>query len=162
MKFVLSLADALPMSTDPRTIGWLSRALTHELGAVQQYLAQGVLARLWGDDGLAQSLEKNAQDELRHAQVLMEHLIYAGVAPAAGQLAPARLGRTASDFTQSNRLLETQAVHLYQQALAHAQRVRDDARAAVFEGLLQEELEHLHVINAQTPQSGGSLEKNHD
>lgn len=150
------------MSTDPRTIGWLSRALTHELGAVQQYLAQGVLARLWGEDALARSLEKNAQDELRHAQVLMEHLIYAGVAPAAGQIAPARLGRTPSDCRESNRLLETQAVRLYQQALAHAQRVRDAARAAVFEGLLREELEHLHSLNDQNPQSGGCWEKDYD
>ena len=150
------------MSTDPRTIGWLSRALTHELGAVQQYLAQGVLARLWGDDALAQSLEKNAQDELRHVQVLMEHLIYAGVAPAAGQVAPARLGRAPSDFNESNRLLETQAVRLYQQALAHAQRVRDGGCAAVFERLLQEEIEHLHSINDQYSGSAGATEKNHD
>lgn len=150
------------MSTDPRTIGWLSRALTHELGAVQQYTAQGVLARLWGDHGLAQSLEKNAQDELRHVQVLMEQMIYVGVAPAAGQLAPTRLGRTPSDLEASNQLLETQAVRLYQQALAHAQRVRDVGLAAVFERLLQEEFEHLHSLNDQYSGSANASGINHD
>jgi hypothetical protein len=40
------------MSVDPRTLGWLSRALTHEMSAVQQYLAQSVLARLVGRRGI--------------------------------------------------------------------------------------------------------------
>ena len=55
------------MSVDPRTLGWLSRALTHEMSAVQQYLAQSVLARLWGDDELASKLRSEAVEELGHA-----------------------------------------------------------------------------------------------
>jgi hypothetical protein len=48
----LQLSSFDPMSVDPRTLGWLSRALTHEMSAVQQYLAQSVLARLWGDESI--------------------------------------------------------------------------------------------------------------
>jgi len=81
------------MSVDPRTLGWLSRALTHEMSAVQQYLAQSVLARLWGDYALSSQLRREAVEELQHAERLMERLIILGVAPSAGNLPPARLGR---------------------------------------------------------------------
>jgi bacterioferritin (cytochrome b1) len=82
------------MSVDPRTVGWLSRALTHEMSAVQQYLAQSVLAHLWGDETLATYLRAEAVEEMGHAERLMQRLIRVGVAPAAANLAPARLGRS--------------------------------------------------------------------
>ncbi len=108
------------MSVDPRTLGWLSRALTHEMGAVQQYLAQSVLARLWGDETLARHLHHEAIEELEHAARLMERQIMLGVAPSAGNLPPARLGRSVGDLLAADRVLEADAVRLYREALAHA------------------------------------------
>ena len=135
------------MSVDPRTLGWLSRALTHEMGAVQQYLAQSVLARLWGDEALAQHLRHEAVEELEHAERLMERLILLGVAPSAGNLPPARLGRGVTDLLTADRVLEVDAVRLYQEAVAHARRMRDADSAALLEGILEEELRHVHEID---------------
>ena len=113
------------MSVDPRTLGWLSRALTHEMCAVQQYLAQSVLARLWGDEALSSKLRSEAVEELGHAERLMERLIVLGVAPSAGNLPPSRLGRSVDELLAADRELEVEAVHLYQEAVAHARRMRD-------------------------------------
>lgn len=135
------------MSVDPRTLGWLSRALTHEMSAVQQYLAQSVLARLWGDDALAKHLRREASEELEHAERLMERLILLGVAPSAGNLPPARLGRGAQDLLAADRVLEVDAVRLYQEALAHAQRMRDPDTAALLESILGEELAHVRELD---------------
>lgn len=135
------------MSVDPRTLGWLSRALTHEMGAVQQYLAQSVLARLWGDEALAQHLRHEAVEELEHAERLMERLILLGVAPSAGNLPPARLGRGVTDLLTADRVLEVDAVRLYQEAVAHARRMRDADSAALLEGILEEELRHVHALD---------------
>lgn len=135
------------MSVDPRTLGWITRALTHEMGAVQQYLAQSVLARLWGDERLAQHLRQEAVEELGHAERLMEKLILLGVSPSAGNLAPSRLGRTAEALLEADQQIEIDAVRLYQQALVHAQRMRDGDCAALFEGILREELEHVQALN---------------
>jgi len=132
------------MAVDSRTLGWMSRALGHEMAAVQQYLAQSVLARLWGDAALAQTLRHEALEELDHAAALMEQLIRHGIAPCAGNLPPARLGRSAADLQQQDALLEANAVHLYADALRHAQRVRDADAAALFARLLDEETQHLH------------------
>jgi len=131
------------MSTDPRTLGWLNRALTHELSAVQQFLAQSVLVRLWGDDALAQYLRHEATEELVHAERLMERLILSGVAPAAHGLPVARLGRNAHELLLANREIEVGAIHLYQDALMHAQRVKDVDTATLMQSILEEEKQHL-------------------
>jgi bacterioferritin len=135
------------MSVDPRTLGWLSRALTHEMAAVQQYLAQSVLARLWGDEALAEHLRHEAVEELEHAERLMERLILLGVAPSAGNLPPARLGRGVADLLAADRVLEVDAVRLYQEALAHTRRMRDADSAALLESILAEELRHVRELD---------------
>jgi bacterioferritin len=134
------------MSVDPRTLGWLSRALTHEMSAVQQYLAQSVLARLWGDERLATELRHEAVEELGHAERLMEALIKLGVAPSAGNLPPSRLGRAPEALLAADHQLEIDAVRLYQQALAHAERMRDRETAQLFAEILEEERAHVDAL----------------
>lgn len=142
------------MSADPRTLGWLARALTHEMRAVQQYLAQSVLARLWGDQVLADKLRHEAAEEMEHAERLMERLIVLGVAPSAGNLPPTRLGRSVEDLLAADRVLELDAVRLYQDALAHAQRMRDPESAALLESILGEELAHVQEIDGILAEQG--------
>ena len=136
------------MSVDPRTLGWLSRALTHEMSAVQQYLAQSVLARLWGDEALSKQLRREAVEEMTHAERLMERLIQLGVAPSAGNLSPARLGTNADALLSADHTLEVDAVRLYQEALAHAKRMRDTASATLLEDILSEEIAHVQELEA--------------
>lgn len=138
------------MSVDPRTLGWLSRALTHEMAAVQQYLAQSVLARLWGDYALSSQLRREAVEELQHAERLMERLIVLGIAPSAGNLPPARLGRTVEEMVAADRVLEVDAVRLYEQAVLHAERMRDADSAALLKGILAEEIAHVRELDEMT------------
>jgi bacterioferritin len=135
------------MSVDPRTLGWLSRALTHEMSAVQQYLAQSVLTRLWGDHALADELRGEAVEELKHAERLMERMIMMGIAPSAGNLAPARLGRSADELLAADRVLEMDAVRIYQEALAHVRRVRDADSSALLDSILSEEMSHVQALD---------------
>jgi bacterioferritin len=138
------------MAVDPRTLGWFSRALNHEMAAVQQYLAQSVLARLWGDAALSQRLHAEALEELGHATQLIEQQIRLGVAPCAGQLPVARLGRHAEDLLAHDRRLEENAVQIYGDALIHARRLRDEPSAILFEKLLRQEREHLEKLGHVT------------
>lgn len=135
------------MSVDPRTLGWLSRALTHEMSAVQQYLAQSVLVRLWGDDALADELRAEAVEELKHAERLMERLIVLGLAPSAGNLAPARLGRSTEALLAADRVIEVDAVRIYQEALAHVERMRDADSASLLSSILSEEMMHVQALD---------------
>lgn len=136
------------MSADPRTLGWLNRALAHELSAVQQLLAQSVLARRWGDEALAKGLRHEATEELAHAELLMERLIFMGVSPAAQPLSVARLGRNADELLLANRGLELEAIRIYKEALLHANRVRDTETASLMASILDEEKQHLVQLDA--------------
>jgi len=142
------------MSVDPRTLGWLSRALSHEMRAVQQYLAQSVLARLWGDEELSKKLRREAVEEMTHAERLMEQLIQFGVAPSSGNLPPARLGRNVEELLAADRELEVDAVRLYQEAVAHAQRMRDAGTAGLLSDILAEEMEHVQEIDGMRQDRG--------
>lgn len=142
------------MRVDPRTLGWLTRALGHEMRAVQQYLAQSVLARLWGDQALADKLRHEALEELVHAERLMERLILLGVAPSAGNLIPARLGRDASALLAADEELERDAVRLYGEAVAHARRMRDAESAELLEALLAEEMAHVREVSGLIQERG--------
>jgi len=126
------------------------------MGAVQQYLAQSVLARLWGDEALSAKFRHEAIEELEHAARLMERLILLGVAPSAGNLTPARLGRTREALIDADRQLELNAVRLYQQAVAHAQRVRDADSAVLLEAILHEEKSHVQELDALISGSDGT------
>jgi bacterioferritin len=143
------------MSVDPRTLGWLSRALTHEMTAVQQYLAQSVLARLWGDAALGDKLRHEAVEELEHAERLMERLIVLGVPPSSGNLPPARLGRSAAELLAADHMLEVDAVRLYEQALAHSRRMRDADSAALLDGILADEVAHVREIDSMAESGRG-------
>ena len=80
----------------------------------------------------------------------MERLIVLGVAPSAGNLPPARLGRTVDDMLAADRVLEVDAVRLYGEAVAHAKRMRDADSVALLEGILAEELAHVRELDGIT------------
>ena len=141
-------------SVDPRTLGWLSRALSHEMRAVQQYLAQSVLARLWGNESLSQSLRHEAVEEMVHAERLMERLILLGVSPSAGNLPPARLGQNVEEMLEADHALEVDAVRLYEEALAHTKRMRDTDNAQLLEDILGEEIAHVQEMMAMRNANG--------
>lgn len=136
------------MRPDSRTVAWLQRALQHELSAVQQYLAQSVLARLLGDAALGDQLRQEALEELGHAEELMQRLIQLGIAPHAGALEVAHLGQGPQDFAALNRQMEWSAVRLYQDATDHARRVRDGATEALMQRLAREEAGHLERLGS--------------
>lgn len=131
---------------DPRTLGWLNQALNHEMSAVQQYLAQSVLARLQGHETLSRQLREECLEELDHAARLMERLMLDGVAPQAGTLPPARISRDQAQMLEADRQLELNAVGLYEAALAHARRARDPQCETLFSELLAEEAAHVREL----------------
>ena len=70
-----------------------------------------------------------------------------GIAPSAGNLAPARLGRNADELLAADRVLEMDAVRIYQEALAHVRRVRDADSSALLDSILSEEISHVQALD---------------
>lgn len=133
------------MTVDLRIISYLNRALTHELAAVQQYLAQAKLTALWGMTQASARLREDVASELRHAEWLMEELLIHGVAPTSAALTPARLADDLPGLLRHDRVLEVEAVRLYQEAVRYS--ARDERCRALFTKILGDELEHIHELD---------------
>ena len=135
------------MAIDPRLLGYLNRALGHEMAAVQQYVAQSRLCGLWGMADHCSHFRQDVIEELGHVESLMEALLRLGVAPHATQLPPVRLGRSLEEMIEIDRVLEVEAVRLYEEAAAYCTRVRDVDHHALFAQILRDELQHLDELD---------------
>ena len=131
------------MTMDPRLHGYLTRALSHEMAAVQQYMAQSKLCELWGMAEYCKHFRQDVIEELGHVESLMDALLKLGVTPHATQLPAVRLGRSLEEMVVIDRVLEVEAVRLYEEAAAYCTRARDFTHHALFSTILRDELQHL-------------------
>ena len=135
------------MYPDPRLSGYLTRALSHELAAVQQYLMQSRLVDLWGMAELSARMRSDVNEELVHAERLMNRMLILGIPSNATQLPPVRTGRSVEEMLQIDRALEIEAIHLYEEAAHYCARVRDSETQALCADILQDELGHLRDLD---------------
>jgi bacterioferritin len=135
------------MALDQRLIGYLTRALSHEMAAVQQYMAQSKLCDLWQMAEYCTHFRQDVTEELGHVESLMDALLKLGVTPHATQLPAVRLGRTLEEMIAIDNVLEIEAIRLYEEAAAYCTRVRDFAHHALFAKILRDELQHLEELD---------------
>lgn len=133
---------------DPRLRGYLVRALGHEMGAVQLYLAQAGLAGMWALDDESRQFRTDGLDELGHVERVQQRLLELGMAPPAVAGPPVRLGRSVEEMLLIDRELEVEVIRLYEPARLYSARIRDQGSEELFAGLLRDELEHLAHIDA--------------
>lgn len=127
---------------NPRVLGYLGRALSHELSAVQQYLTQSKLVEAWGQLEAAGRLRDEAAEEMGHAERIVERMIALGAAPSASQLRPAQFGATLGECLNKNHRVEMDAIALYEDAVRYCRRIQDRDNGAFFEVLWNEEIAH--------------------
>ena len=132
---------------DSRLHGYLTRALSHEMAAVQQYMAQSKLCGLWGMADYCSHFRQDVIEELGHVESLMEALLKLGIMPHATQLPAVRLGRSLEEMIAIDRVLEVEAVRLYEEAASYCTRVRDIEHQALFSKILHDELQHLDELD---------------
>ncbi len=134
------------MLMDPKLTGFLSRALSHEMRAVQQYLTQSVLCSMWGLTEDASTLRKESEEELEHAERLIRYMLGLGLLPNRTQLSPVRAGRTLREMLVADWEMERDAVRIYTEASRYSSRIQDSAACQLFTDLLHEEQQHLELL----------------
>lgn len=137
------------MQIDPRLSGYLSRALSHEMAAVQQYLLQAKLTGMWGLSAQSTRFRHDVNEELAHAERLMERMLTLGIPCNATQLQPIRPGRTLEEMLQIDRQLEIEAIRLYEEAALYCARRQDGETQALMRAILEDELGHLKELDQQ-------------
>jgi len=128
--------------TDEHVLGYLGRALSLELSAVQLYSTQAMLVTSWGLTEVADKLRVESREEMEHAERIIRRMLALGVAPNASQLRPVQLGRNLKELLQYDAKFENDLIGLYDNATHYCARIGDHDSRLFFEALLNEEREH--------------------
>ena len=133
-------------AADPQVLGYLGRALSLELSAVQLYTAQARLVEGWSLVEAAERLRHEAHEELGHADRIIGRMLALGVAPAASQLRPVGLGKNLSDLLRYDQAFELELVGLYVNAVRYCSRAGLSEDRLLFQALLEEEQAHTREL----------------
>lgn len=145
-----------PARVDPKVLGYLGRALSLELSAVQLYSTQARLCATWGLDEPAEKMRTEAQEEMQHVERIIARMLALGAAPNASQLRPVKLGQTLEELLIINHAFEQELVTLYQEATAYCARAGNHDDRMFFQGLSEEEQHHARELQQWlTELSGG-------
>jgi len=132
---------------DSATLGYLGRALSLELSAVQLYSTQAKLVESWGLTKVARKLSEEAGEELEHANRIIGRMLALGVAPNASQLRPVRLGHNVQELLQYDHAFENELIVLYGNAVKHCISLADHDNRMFFEQLHAEERAHAEGLS---------------
>lgn len=135
------------MMQDPAIPGYLGRALSLELSAVQQFLALAKLLEMRGMTEAGGKFRHEAQEELEHAQRIIGRMLALGFAPNASHLRPTRLQGSLPQLMEHVAAMEREIVEFYARAVSHCRRAQDHENRIFFEALLIEEQQHASGID---------------
>lgn len=133
---------------DPGVAGFLGRALSLEMSAVQQFLANARLLASWGLEPEAARFRAEAQGELEHAERIMARMIALGLAPNVSVLRTVQTGPDPAALHAIAAGLERELVAFYGAAARHCATIGDGAGRVFFETLLAEETAHAEGFEA--------------
>jgi len=134
------------INTDERVLGYLGRALSLELSAVQLYSTQSMLVSSWGLADVAVKFRDESREEMGHAERIISRMLALGVAPNASQLRPVKLGSNLQELLQYDYAFENELISLYDGATRYCASISDSDNRVFFEALLNEEKEHAVVL----------------
>jgi bacterioferritin len=106
----------------------------------------------WHYDKLGSYIKKQSIDEMRHAESLIERILFLDGTPNLTELLKLTVGKNVKDQLESDLNLELNAVEMYNRAVQVCRDEGDNASRELFERLLKSEEEHVDWLEAQLHQ----------
>jgi bacterioferritin len=139
------------MRGNPKVIDHLNEALREELTAINQYFLHAEMCHNWGYHGLGDYIKKQSIDEMKHAEELIERILFLDATPKMDYL-ELSVGGNVQQQLEADLKLEINAVAMYNKAVLAAREAGDDASRDIFSKLLKDEEEHVDWLEAQVHQ----------
>ena len=137
------------MKGKPEVIEILSKMLKEELGALNQYMMHAEMQSNWGYKKLHAETKKQAIGEMKHAEKLMERILFLEGTPNLADLPKLNIGKDVKQQLANDLALEKSAVAEYNAAVAAARKAGDNGSADLLDGLLRDEEEHVDYFETQ-------------
>ena len=139
------------MRGNAQVIAQLNQALKEELTAINQYFLHAEMCHNWGYHGLGDYIKKQSIDEMKHAEKLIERILFLDATPKMEYL-ELNVGGNVKQQLEADLALEINAVGMYNKAILAAREAGDDASREIFTILLKDEEEHVDWLEAQVHQ----------
>ena len=137
------------MKGDKQVIDFLNKALLNELTAVNQYWLHYRMLDNWGIEKLAKYERHESIDEMKHADMLAERILFLEGLPNFQALGKLRIGESVEEILRCDLDLEHEAIPLLRDAIAHCEAARDYISREIFERILENEEEHVDWLEKQ-------------
>jgi len=140
------------MRGNPKVIAELNAALKEELTAISQYFLHAEMCENWKYGKLARYIKKQSIDEMKHAETLIERILFLDGTPNLTELLHLKVGQNVKEQIENDLQLELNAVEMYNNSVRIAREEGDNASRELFEKLLADEEMHVDWLEAQVHQ----------
>ncbi len=137
------------MKGDKKVIEFLNEALKNELTAINQYFLHSRMLKDWGVSKLAEYEYEESIDEMKHADRLIERILFLNGLPNLQELGKLMIGESVKEILECDLKLEHDALPTLQNAIAHCEKVGDYATRHLFREILSSEEEHVDFLETQ-------------
>ena len=127
----------------------LNQVLTAELTAINQYFLHAKMLEDWGYMRLAKYVRHESIDEMKHADEVIERILYLNGVPNVQRLGRIRIGETVVEQFKADLALEEEAIPRLNEAIAACTAVGDNGTRALLEKILVDEEQHLDWLESQ-------------
>ena len=131
------------MKGDKKVLQFLNKALYNELTAINQYFLHAKMFKNWGFKKLADHEMHESVDEMKHADRLIERILFLDGIPSLQDLGKLYIGENVPEILKCDLKLEHEAHPLLKEAIAHSENVGDYVSRELFESILESEEEHI-------------------
>jgi len=137
------------MKGDATIIDALNEILTGELTAINQYFLHAKMCQNWGYKRLYDILRKESIDEMKHADRLIERILFLEGLPNVQRLGKVNIGQTVVEQFRNDLDVENVAVPRLNKAISECRARLDHGTAELLEEILVSEEEHIDWLEAQ-------------
>jgi bacterioferritin len=137
------------MQGDKRVIEQLNAALSSELTAIVQYMTQSEMCQNWGYKRLGDLTKGRAIEEMKHAEGLIERIIFLDAIPSVEVGLKPQLGSKVQEQIEIDLKDELDAVRQYNDAVKLCVEAKDDGSKSLFESMIRDEERHADFLEAQ-------------
>lgn len=134
---------------DTKVIEFLNAALKNELTAINQYFLHSRMCKDWGFHKLADKEYEESIDEMKHADQLIERILFLEGLPNLQDLGRLFIGENVEEILQCDLKLEMIAIPLLREAVAYCESISDFVSREVFSSILESEEEHVDWLETQ-------------
>jgi len=127
----------------------LNEQLTAELTAINQYFLHAKMQENWGYTALAKHTRAESIDEMRHAEILADRILFLDGLPNFQRLGPLRIGQTVPEQLRADLAVEVEAVTRLRGGIDLMRSRQDVTSARLFEDILIDEEGHIDYLETE-------------